>query len=316
MFGDFCSKAYLVVIIFMAMSVTGCSSLKNNSGLWSENHVDMQKVIEAQMKMKDVKAKPDVEPELSADEYAKRADQFLRNNNTGSAFINYARALETDPDNTRLLFCQALLLLDKDLYSAAYLKFKRIVELDPENAPAFEGIGRCCFGLKKPDEAQAAFARAVKINPGLWTSHSYLGLLAGHRKEFTASIAHYRQALALKPDNIDLVNNLAVSYYLAGDYGQAVTLLNKAVQEKGTDKRILNNLALSYCRTGEYDKALTAFLGTDDEAAAYNNIGYEYLLNDRYEDAVAAFEKALFINPIFYEKAYNNLQVTQKAMTD
>lgn len=315
MFGSFHSKQYLV-IIFMAISVTGCSSLKNDAGPWSGNRVDMQKVIDAQMKYKDVKAKPDVVPKLSADEYAKRGDQFLRNNDTGSAFINYAKALEEDPDNTRLLFTQALLLLEKDLYSAASLKFKRILEIDPENAPAFEGIGRCCFGLNKPDEAQAAFARAVKINPGLWKSHSYLGLLAGHRKAFTASIAHYRQALALKPDNIDLVNNLAVSYYLAGDYDQAVDLLTKAVQKKGADKRILNNLALSYCRIGEYDKALSAFLGTTDEAAAYNNIGYEYLLNGRYEDAVAAFEKALFINPIFYEKAYNNLQVTQEAMTD
>lgn len=315
MFGSFHLKQCLV-IIFMAVSVTGCSSLQNNSGLWSGNHVDMQKVIDQQMKYKDVKAKPDVVPELSADEYATRGDQFLRKNDTGSAFINYARALETDPDNTRLLFAQALLLLEKDLYSAASLKFKRILEIDPENAPAFEGMGRCYFGLKKPDEAQAAFTRAVKINPGLWKSHSYLGLLAGHRKEFTASIAHYRQALALKPDNIDLINNLAVSYYLAGDYGQAVDLLTKAVQKKGADKRILNNLALSYCRIGEYDKALSAFLGTTDEAAAYNNIGYEYLMNGRYEDAVAAFEKALFVNPVFYEKAYNNLQVSQEAMTD
>ncbi|MGD9824332.1 tetratricopeptide repeat protein [Desulfobacter sp.] len=315
MFSGFHSKQY-VVIIFMVISVTGCSSLKNDSGPWSRNQVDLQKVIDAQMKFKEVKAEPDVVPELTADEYAKRADQFLRNNDTGSAFINYARALEADPDNTRLLFSQALLLLDKGLYSAASLKFKRILEIDPENARAFEGIGQCCFGLEKPDDAQAAFTRAVKIDPGLWKSHSYLGLLAGHRKEFSASIAHYTRALALKPDNIDLVNNLAVSYYLAGDYGQAVILLSKAVQKKGTHKRILNNLALSYCRIGEYDKALTTFLGTADEAAAYNNIGYEYLLNRRYEDAVAAFEKALFINPVFYEKAYNNLQLTQKAMTD
>jgi len=285
----------------------------NDSSLSPEYNFDIQKIIEAQRQKMDVEIEYAEEPKLTSAEYGKLGNQFLQNNDKGSAFISYAKALESDPDNTSILYAQAILLLEKDLYYAASLKFQKISEIDPKNVLAFEGLGKSYFGLNKLDEAENAFSQAITIDSRLWQSYNFLGLIYSQRKNFDSAIANYKKAIDFNPDNTELINNLAVSYYLTRNYERAIELLTKAAK-KGADKRIFNNLALSYCRVGKYDDALQAFLAANDEAAAYNNIGYEYLMNEKYEEAINAFNKAISINPQFYEKAFNNMSSAKKAM--
>ena len=286
----------------------------NDSRLSPEYNFDLQKIVEAQRQKRDVEIEYAEEPKLTSAEYEKLGNQFLQNNDKGSAFINYAKALESEPDNIRILYVQAILLLEKDLYYAASLKFQKISEIDPQNALAVEGLGKSYFGLDKRDKAENAFSQAINIDSRLWQSYNFLGLIYSQRKDFDSAIVHYKKAIDINHDNTELLNNLAVSYYLTGNYEGAIELLTKASKKRGANKRIFNNLALSYCRVGKYDDALQAFLAANDEAAAYNNIGYEYLMNEKYEEAINAFNKAISINPQFYEKAFNNMKSAKKAM--
>jgi Flp pilus assembly protein TadD len=303
-----------ILILFIVFLISGCGIFGNNSRLSPENDFDLQKIIEGQRQKMNVEIEEEAEPELTAAEYEKIGDQFLQNNDRGSAFINYSKALESDPDNIKILYAQAILLLDKNLYYAASLKFKKISEIDPQNAIALEGLGKSYFGLDKIVQAENAFSQAIKFDPKLWQSYNFLGLISSQRKDFDSAITNYIKAMDINPNNTELLNNLAVSYYLTGNNEGAIELLTKASKKRGADKRIFNNLALSYCRIGKYDDALQAFLVANDEAAAYNNIGYEYLMNEEYEEAIKAFNKAISINPQFYEKAFNNMKTAKKAM--
>jgi tetratricopeptide (TPR) repeat protein len=64
-----------------------------------------------------------------------------------------------------------------------------------------------------------------------------------------------------------------------------------------------------------YEEALEAFKKAGDRPAAYNNLGYCYFLQGKYEKAIAAFEKAIEIKPSFYPSANENLKMAKKAMT-
>ena len=51
-----------------------------------------------------------------------------------------------------------------------------------------------------------------------------------------------------------------------------------------------------------------------DEAAAYNNIGYLYLIEGKYNEAINSFKKAIEINPRFYVRAHENLKKAEAAV--
>jgi tetratricopeptide (TPR) repeat protein len=64
---------------------------------------------------------------------------------------------------------------------------------------------------------------------------------------------------------------------------------------------------------GRYGDALEAFRKGGGEAAAYNNIGYIYMTDGKYEEAIKTLEKAIEIRPSFYVKANENLKKAKAA---
>jgi tetratricopeptide (TPR) repeat protein len=72
--------------------------------------------------------------------------------------------------------------------------------------------------------------------------------------------------------------------------------------------------ALALCKLRRYQEALEMFKKGGDEAAAYNNIGYLYLIEGKYDEAIKSFEKAVEINPKFYVRAHENLKKAEAAV--
>ncbi len=62
-----------------------------------------------------------------------------------------------------------------------------------------------------PEEAMAAYRRALEIDPRLADAHLNLGRLLHERGEPGAAEAHYRQALAVRPDDATAAFNLGVA---------------------------------------------------------------------------------------------------------
>ena len=57
-----------------------------------------------------------------------------------------------------------------------------------------------------------------------------------------------------------------------------------------------------------YNLALEAFRKGGTEAQAYNNLGCAYLKQGQYKKAADCFEKAINIDPKFYDIANENLK--------
>lgn len=106
-----------------------------------------------------------------------------------------------------------------------------------------------------PEEAMAAYRRALELDPGLTDAHVNLGRLLHERGETTGAEIHYRQALADRPDDVTAAYNLGVALQDAGRLREAAEAYETAL---GIDAGLADahyNLAGLYEELGEREAA-------------------------------------------------------------
>lgn len=88
----------------------------------------------------------------------------------------------------------------------------------------------------------------------------------------------------------------------AGNFAQAVTLLNRVVELEPKDKLAWNNLGRAYMGMRQTDKAIAAFTTqiavNPYDQFAFNNLGRAHAAKQEFEKAEAAFLKQLEVNPL------------------
>lgn len=103
------------------------------------------------------------------------------------------------------------------------------------------------------------------------------------------------------------MNNLGYSKYLAGDRVGAFQLFERALEIDPKFERAWLNMALVHARNGDTDAAFEAFRQTLDEASAYNDLGYIYMLDGRFDEAQQFFQEAISASPTYHALAHANL---------
>jgi Flp pilus assembly protein TadD len=301
----------LALLGLIILTGGGCASNNSPQALFGE----YKKLLEQQkagMPMEnDVTKKL---PEMTAAEYERLGDTYLRQGNINMAYLQYDKSLRMEPKQARTRYKVGLLFLKKGSPDEALKEFQAILQHDPTFALAYDGIGQVLLKKANYDEAEKHFRHALALSPDLWQSHNSLGILYDRQQRYDAAIAEYRAALALQPEQGFLFNNLGMSHYFKGDYEGAVQAFTEALKTAAAQNKTHNNLGLAFAKLGRYDDALEAFKNAGDEAKAYNNLGVVYLGEQRYQDAVAVFEKAIQLSPSYYLKASENLKIARQAL--
>src|SRR5438309_715191 len=164
--------------------------------------------------------------------------------------------------------------------------FKQAIDKDPNYALAYVGLGDAYillsgFGAARPQDsfplAEAAAKKALEIDDNLAEAHTTLGFsLCVHHFDFAGSIREFDRAIALNP-------NYATAHHWFGDGPLlAVGQFDRAIAE---GKRALELDPLSVI--------ITADLGAD------------YLVARRYDEAIEQFHKAIDLDPRFYYAHWN-----------
>jgi Flp pilus assembly protein TadD len=247
-------------------------------------------------------------PEMRAEDHDMLGDRYMRWGDTSHAFLEYHKALSMKPELTSTRYKMGRLILEKGRVDEAMAEFEIIEKQDPKNALAHLGKGMVMFAKGDLNEARVEFEESLSRDEKLWEAHAFLGLIHD-RDNGEVALVHHRKAIELNPGSAALCNNLGMSYYLRGDYGQAVISYRKGLSIDPSNSRIYNNLGLAFSKMGNYKQALESFKMARDEAGAYNNIGYLYLGEQKYEDAAKMLEKAIELKPSFYTKAHENMEM-------
>ena len=99
---------------------------------------------------------------------------------------------------------------------------------------------------------------------------------------------------------------------MQGNFREGLANLRKAVELDPKNAEIQHELALVYRNLGEYQLSLRHFKKAlvlkPELSEAWNNLGTLYLLNEKWDEAIAGFQKAsediLYKTPYF---AYHNI---------
>ncbi|WP_136796459.1 tetratricopeptide repeat protein [Desulfosediminicola ganghwensis] len=300
--------ALCVSLLLVLLLTGGCSALQDKSAA-----LNLERQIARQQVAREMVHDVSVSEKRSAAEYEELGDRYLLRRDISRAYLYYMRGLEIEPERVSLLEKQAALLLAKHKFFEAEIVYRKLLSINSASAVALEGLGKALFGQNKYDTAAENLQAALAITDASWAIYEYLGLIASHRQDFDLARSWFAKAMELQPDDETLLNNLAVSHYLNGDYKEALRVFSTLA--KATDERkVHNNLALTYFKLGYYDQAMTAFKrGSKSEAEAYNSLGYQYLVNSQFLKAIKAFEKAIDLNPKYYVAAEKNLTTAQNA---
>lgn len=133
----------------------------------------------------------------------------------------------------------------------------RLHELNPDNGKLATLYGKKLVQAGKSSQAVPLLESAARSPDADWRVFSALGSAYDQQGQFDKAQASYNRALALKPNELTVLNNMGMSFALQGELKEAEQVLRRAMTVQGASKqpRIRQNLALVVGLQGRFDEA-------------------------------------------------------------
>ncbi len=158
-------------------------------------------------------------------------------------------------------------------FNEAQAAFKWSIELDADSAPAHEGLGAVQLALQQFDTAEESFQRAIELDGSNASAYGGLGAVHSVRGQRIAALAAFDRAIELNPHD---------PQHWSGR-GQVLE-----ADSKYRDAQAAYQHAIGLGR-----------LSGAELARAYNGLGKVYRLSERPEDAIEAYQQAIILHPSY-----------------
>ncbi len=133
--------------------------------------------------------------------------------------------------------------------------------------------------------------KSIGINPRFGEAYFKLGYAYYQLRDFETSIAYYKQA----NQNSMTVANMALSHYMLGEHGEALTLLRRALQLDPHNQTARTNMPRVQAA---FDRQLEELKNTEtDDPDHYFELGNLLVGQQNYAEALVYFIRAAEIQP-------------------
>jgi len=305
------NKPYLLLGAILAAGAfvlsAGCAAKNDNQARWLQRG-EAEQLLAAQS------AKPEADPDLDnlpvdASALEAQGDVMTAQGAPWNAMNQYRLALRAAKGQSKVRLQGKIAGLDLRLgrFEVARDGFAKLTEAHPQKAVFWQGLGLAQMGLNNMTAAQQALSRAVELDPSLWRAQNLLGVIYNRNQQPAQAQAAFRAALASRPGNPALYNNLALSQMMLGDWSGAEASLRRALALNPEHRRAANNLGLLLMRQGRDQEAFQVFASSVGVAQAHNNMGVLLAWQGRARQAQGQFKLAMQSLPRYYPLAARHL---------
>jgi len=195
------------------------------------------------------------------------------------------------------------------VYAADQTLWRDTLTKNPKAWVAHDNLGIDLEHAGKIEEAIAHYEQALRIKPDDAKAHNNLGVALKDQRKVPEAIAHYEQALRIRPNFAEAHNNLGVALAQTGKIEEAIAHFEQALGIEPDYAEAHYHLGNALAQTGKIEEAIAHFeqaLGIEpDDAEAHYNLGNVFLREGKVSDAIGHYEQALRIKPDHAEAHYN-----------
>ena len=196
-------------------------------------------------------------------------------------------------------------------YAEAVTRYESLAAAGATDTLLLERTGVAALKAGDLPRARQWVDRAAQQPDASWQAWNAQGVIADLDKDFARADAAYGKASRLAPGEAEIVNNSGWSKLLRGEWAEALAILERAAALDPKSPRIRNNLELA--RAALSDDLPRRHTDESDEAwaARLNDAGVAARMRGQDGKAVAAFTRAIEVRSSWFERAANNLKLTQ-----
>jgi tol-pal system protein YbgF len=301
------TKASLGLLLAVLMVLSGCTTNPSKKAGEDSQYGDLYSGSTEVKRTNEAK-----KTAKTAEEAIALGDKAARKGEYDQAIFEYIKAMELSGGDATTLNKIGDIQNQMGNYTHAEQAYQLSLNLEPDNEHALEGLGLIQLRNRNYEKSKDNLSRALAIKPDLWRAHNALGTIADIQGDHATAQNHYRKSLLLKPDSLHVINNYGYSLYLSGEWNSALAEFRKAINISPNYERAWYNIGLVYTRQERFDDALGAFDNVMSRPKAYNDIGYICMINGDYPRAENYFRKAIKLSSTYYKKAHENLEKMQR----
>ena len=259
------------------------------------------------------------------------AELYILTGDRESARLQYQKILDLDPENQQVRMIYAAMLIRQGSYDLAMVQLNELIKQNPDLVIAYYYRGRIYLELKKYDEAEKEYLKALEIDESMEPALFDLAGLYHIKEDYNKAAEIYEKILSIYPrnriakerllniysilgkkDNIEsMIEELknrtnpgdrsrqAVGlYYLRnGRLAESIKELDLIVSTWPGDYKSRYYLAMAYEKNGQSELALHHFrlIGEDTELYIGSQIHIAYILDElgRHDEAIEIINRAI-----------------------
>ena len=186
---------------------------------------------------------------------------LLKKGDSQGAIAAYKKALSIQVPYPAAHYNLGIALDQNGQTDEAIAHYQKAVQEETNYPQAYYLLGNDLLQQARVDDAIAAYGQALKNRPKYPEPEDSMGLALLQKGRPSEAIAHWQNAIAIQPDSVDSLNNLAwvlatFPDSLIRNGGQALALAERANQLSGDNNpAILRTLAAAYAENGRFTEA-------------------------------------------------------------
>jgi tetratricopeptide (TPR) repeat protein len=236
-----------------------------------------------------------------ADDHMQDGYAQLRKGDMASAVLEFEKAVEAEPDNPEARNALGTALSALGDFNRALEHFRAAVATDDEFIEGHYNLARALSELGRFEEALAEFKITAQLDPGYALAYMGAGDVFAAGSAVDLAIESYQLAIAADPELLAAYMRLASIYVGTGEYNKGIDLLLDARAFQPGNSEIISMAGRAAIAKRDFGQAVDLLQQAVEMDTLHllnrNDLATALMLSEREDEAVAVWTGILKLNP-------------------